>query len=356
MSLISLLMLTNPKWGNFIIYPFAGWFIGVILLGLFHKKLVSYLSKKGKKEAEKTVHAIEKPLSSLIIILATEKGWSDQQDSLQLAEFAETIDKIFFILIAIAVASSTKHIVDFIFASVLEPIAEKSKGKIDDQIIAVLKNSSGGLVWIVAIVVIISGLGYDVMGLVAGLGIGGLAFALAAKDTLSQAFGGIVLFMDRPFEVGDSVEIDGVRGDVEEIGLRSTKLRGLDKTAIIIPNATVSSATITNRSRRSGFRQEVVLGLVYNTSFELIDKAKQTLETIIKKHPETQDKCWVNLLEFGDSSLNLEVVYWIRKKSGGDLRKVRHEVNMTILKEFNNLNLEFAFPTTTIDWNPPKKP
>ena len=345
---------SKVDWNNFILYPVSGWLIGVILVGIFHKKLISYLKEKGKGEAEKVVSSIEKPLSHLIILMATQRGIVVENISIS-KDADEVIGKIFLVLVSITVASLAKHLIGFIFATVLEPIAEKSEGKIDDQIIAVLKNSSGGLIWIITITVIISGFGYDVKALVAGLGIGGLAFAFAAKDTLAQAFGGIVLFMDRPFEVGDSVEIDGVRGDVEEIGLRSTKLRGLDKTAIIIPNATVSSATITNRSRRSGFRQDVMLGLVYDTPTELIKKAKETLEEIIKKHPETKDKCWVNLLEFADSSLNLEVVYWIKKKSGGDLRKVRHEINITILEEFNNLGLEFAFPTTTIDWESSKE-
>tara|TARA_B100000029_G_scaffold201128_1_gene199356 strand:- start:9569 stop:10687 length:1119 start_codon:yes stop_codon:yes gene_type:complete len=344
----------ETDWNNFILYPVCGWLIGFILVGTFHKKLISFLKDKGKEEAKNVVSLIERPLSLLIILLATQAGI--EAENIKISESVDgIIEKTFLILLTITLARLAKHVLDFVFATVLEPIAKKSEGRIDDQIIGLLKNSSGGLIWIIAGTVIISGFGYDVKALVAGLGIGGLAFAFAAKDTLAQAFGGIVLFMDRPFEVGDSVEIDGVRGDVEEIGLRSTKLRGLDKTAVIIPNATVASATITNRSRRSGFRQEVMLGLVYDTPIDLIKKAKTTLEEIIKKHPETKNKCWVNLLEFADSSLNLEVVYWIKKKSGGDLRKVRHEINITILEEFNNLGLDFAFPTTTIDWDSPKE-
>ncbi|MBC8514825.1 mechanosensitive ion channel family protein [bacterium] len=339
-------LIAHPA-STLVLYPLVAWIGVAIVRAILHPRLIAFLQKKEAQDAENVVSLIEKPLSWLLILLALRSGWASSEYSE--GEGAELVGKLLFLLIAVSLTLLARHLLTFLFAAVLEPIAAKTEGELDDQIISVLKSSTGFLVWIVAGVAIISGFGFDIMGLVAGLGIGGLAFALAAKDTLSQAFSGVIIFLDRPFGVGDSIKVAGEAGTVKQIGLRSTRLRGFDKTEIILPNAVITASTIINLSRREGFRQALSLGLLYDTSPDLIRKAKETLEQIIEGHPDTQDECWVNFLAFGDSSLDLEVIYWIELNSGKGLRDVRHEVNLSILEQFNALGLGFAFPTVTLD-------
>lgn len=345
----------------FLAYPLGAWLVVVVVNAVAHGRLLALLDSKGASDGKAVVQGLQKPLSGLVVMAAAAIGWGGYMASMTPPEadpaaWAGIVDKAIYTVAAFFAAKVLVSLVEFFLAAVMEPLAARTEGKIDDQIVKILRSTAGFLVWMVVGVSVAGKFGVNIASLVAGLGIGGIAFAMAAKDTLSQAFGGIVLLMDKPFEVGDNIEVAGVAGTVEEIGLRSTRIRGFDRTMVTIPNANIAADKIINFSRRNGFRQITTLGLLYDTPPEKIQKAKETLERIIEEHSQTLNDTWVNFTDYGASSLDLEVIYWIDVRSGADLRKVRHEVNLTILEQFTALGVGFAFPTTTLEWASGQKP
>lgn len=202
---------------------------------------------------------------------------------------------------------------------------------------------------IVAVLLTIQSFGYDVKALLAGLGIGGLAFALAAQDTLANFFGSIVVAVDQPFKVGEAIRIAGNVGIVEEIGLRSTRLRMIDKSLMIIPNKTVASEMITNFSRFTRRRHEQVIGLTYDTPPDVMDAVATEFRELIKGQPEVDPaSVMVFWRDFSASSLDLWVVYELKDPDFQKAMFVRQRVNVAMAQIVQRRGLSFAFPSQTV--------
>jgi MscS family membrane protein len=203
---------------------------------------------------------------------------------------------------------------------------------------------------IVAVLLTIQSLGFDVKAILAGLGIGGLAFALAAQDTLANIFGAIVVAVDQPFKIGDVVRIGANVGTIEDIGLRSTRIRLLDKSLMVIPNKTVASDTITNLSRFTRRRFEQVLGLTYSSRPEQLEEMVTTIREIIQARPEVdRDGVMVYFRDFSASSLDLWVVYEVTDPDFKKAMQVKQEINVAIMQAAAARGLSFAFPTQTVE-------
>lgn len=203
---------------------------------------------------------------------------------------------------------------------------------------------------IVAVLLTIQSLGFDVKAILAGLGIGGLAFALAAQDTLANIFGAIVVAADQPFKVGETVRIGANVGMVEDIGLRSTRVRLVDKSLMVIPNKTVASDTITNLSRFTRRRFEQVIGLTYASRPEQIEGMVEEIRGIIQGRPEVdRDGVLVFFRDFSASSLDLWVVYEVTDPDFKKAMRVKQEVNVAIMRAVAARGLAFAFPTQTVE-------
>jgi len=185
------------------------------------------------------------------------------------------------------------------------------------------------------------------MALIAGLGIGGLALAMAAKDTVANVFGGFTIFTDRPFVMGDRIVISGFDGTVSEIGIRSTRLKTLAGREVSIPNSRFADSPVENISREPNRKMSLSLGLTYDTPPDRIQRAMDILVEIVEAQGEaTEEKVIVGFNSFGDFALGVMVIYYITK--GADIMGVQTSVNMAILERFNAEKLEFAFPTQTI--------
>lgn len=201
----------------------------------------------------------------------------------------------------------------------------------------------------IAFVSIIQYLGYSVSSLLAGLGIGGLAVALAAKDTLSNIFGSITIFLDKPFFIDDWIKVSGVEGIVEDIGFRTTKIRTFSKSLVSIPNSIIANSNIENISRRGMQRAVMNIGVTYNSGADKLEKSVEKIREIIKKHPDTnKDSIYIYFSEFKESSLNIFLYFFIESTDWHDFLRVRQEVGLSIIKAFENMGVEFAFPTQTI--------
>ncbi len=203
---------------------------------------------------------------------------------------------------------------------------------------------------VIGVLLTIQGLGYDVKAILAGLGIGGLAFALAAQDTLANIFGAIVVAVDQPFRVGEVVRIGTNTGAVEDIGLRSTRIRLVDKSLMTIPNKTVASETITNLSRFTRRRFEQVLGLTYATPPADMERILTELRAIVTAQPEVDAKgVLLFFRDFSASSLDIWLVYEVLDADLPRALAVKERVNLAIMRAVAAHGLSFAFPTQTID-------
>lgn len=201
--------------------------------------------------------------------------------------------------------------------------------------------------YVIAVLLVLQNLGYNVAGLLAGLGIGGLAVALAGKETLANLFGSIAVLVDRPFQVNDLIRIGPTEGTVEKIGLRSTRVRTPEGFLVSIPNQNITTSEVVNLSARPTRREVFTIGLVYDLTADQMKQAVALLREIVLAHPQTAE-AWVNWKSFGDSSLNIQVVYWSKAMAMQDFLNALEELNFAIKEKFDAAGFGFAFPTRTV--------
>jgi MscS family membrane protein len=201
----------------------------------------------------------------------------------------------------------------------------------------------------IAVVALLSDLGYPVASLLAGLGIGGIAMALAAQKTVENLFGAFSIGADQPFREGDFVKIEDFVGTVEKVGLRSTRVRTLDRTLISIPNGKLAEMRIESYSARDRFRLSTVIGLTYDTSADRVRRAVEGFERVLREHPKTwQESIIVRFKEFGASSLNIEVMAWFEVTDWNEFQIVRQEILFQFMTVVEQVGSSFAFPTRTV--------
>ncbi len=198
-------------------------------------------------------------------------------------------------------------------------------------------------------VAMLSRLGYPVAGLVAGLGLGGLAFALAAQKTVENLFGSISLAIDAPVRVGDFVKVEEFVGTIERIGLRSTRIRTLDRTLVTMPNGRLADMRLESYSARDRMRLACTIGLVYETTAAQMKQVLQGLEAALRAHPLIwPDAVVVRFKEFGASSLDIEVMAWFQTAIWSEFQLVRQEVLLRFMEVVEGAGTSFAFPTRTL--------
>jgi len=212
-----------------------------------------------------------------------------------------------------------------------------------------IKKSLVAMFVVLGLLLTVQSLGYNVSAILSGLGIGGLAFALAAQDTLANLFGSIVVAIDQPFKLGETVKIGAHVGTVEDIGLRSTKLRLVDKSLIIIPNKTVSSEAIVNLSRFTGRRVEQVLALTYATKPAQLEALVQEISDLIRREAEViPTSVMVYFRDLSPSSLDLWLVYVAQDADFQKHMALRQRLNLAFMRAVEARGLAFTFPAPTV--------
>lgn len=256
------------------------------------------------------------------------------------------IGKVYTVLITLNFTWFISRTLIALLDNYLYPKMQKDDGEKDKYVFPILRRFINIIVWGIGGVTALNNAGYDITAMIAGLGIGGLALAMAAQDSVSNFFGGFTIFTDHPFTIGERICISGYDGFVSEVGMRSFRLRTLNGTEVIIPNSQVTNSIVENISRAPSKKIKLELGLTYDTTPEKIEEAQQILKEIAKNHKDIDDNYATYFLSFGDFSLGILFVYYIIK--GADNFQVQSEVNTEILRRFNAANLEFAFPSQTI--------
>ena len=251
-------------------------------------------------------------------------------------------------LAAVAVVLLLYRAVDLLTAWMRDK-ADRTDTKLDDQLVPLVQRALKVTVVLIGIVFVLQNLNVDVASLLAGLGIGGLAFALAAKDTVSNLFGSITIFLDKPFAIGDWVSVAGVEGVVEEVGFRSTRVRTFYNSLVSIPNSKFTDAVVDNFGLRQYRRCSIKLGVAYDTSPEQMEAFCNGLRLIIKGHPSTRkDTYEVHFSEFVDFSLNIMVYFFFEVATWTDELRGRHEIYLDFIRLAKELGVNFAFPTQTL--------
>lgn len=293
---------------------------------------------------DKLFAALETPVAGLIVVV----GAVSAAKALKLSE---TADRTLGYCYTMAFSLVLFWLILRIFNTVLDHLQEVAKNKElgITPFMPWIKKSLVTIVFIFGVLMIAQSLGADVKAFLAGLGIGGLAFALAAQDTIANMFGSVVVAIDQPFKIGETVRIGSFLGTVEDIGLRSTRIRALDKSLVTIPNKTVAAEAITNLSRFTGRRVEQVFGLTYNTRADQMEAMVEEARSIVKNESEvdpTSVICYFR--DYGASSLDIWLVYVAKD---GDFHKhmaLRQRINLAIMRAVEARGLSFAFPTQTV--------
>jgi MscS family membrane protein len=196
---------------------------------------------------------------------------------------------------------------------------------------------------------VLTELGFQVTSLLAGLGIGGIAVALAAQKTVENLIGSVTIGMDRPFRIGDTVQVDGVVGVVETVGLRSTRVRTLDRTLVTIPNGRLADMRIESYTARDRWRIVTSLGLRYGTTAAQVRQVVAGIEAALRDHPAASaDAPLVRLAEFKDSSLSIEVQGWMQAENQLEYGRIRGELYLRFMEIVEAAGTGLAFPTQTI--------
>jgi len=228
----------------------------------------------------------------------------------------------------------------------------KTKTALDDQLVPLVRKTMRVFVVVVAALFIAQNIfRWDIGALIAGLGIGGLAFALAAKDMLANLFGSITIFADRPFQMGDRIKVSGYEGAVEEVGFRSTRIRALNGHLVTIPNAVIANEAVENVARRPFIKRVLDVTITYDTPPDKVSRAVEIIREMLDARMEHfhEDKPpQVYFSDFNAESLNIVVYYWFIPPEWWDYLAFNHDFNMELLRRYNDEGIEFAFPTRTI--------
>lgn len=319
-----------------------------LILWLFQSVLMRQAAKTSAQWDDELIKFIPAPLAVIAQILI----WFLASNLLLLPKEPVTIDVYvsqgLTVALWVAVTWLGFRLVD-VLTGTLARLASRTESKLDDQLLPMLRKTLKIVIGTVVAIMVLQNLGYSVTSLVASLGVGGLALALAAKDTVANLFGSVVVFTDRPFQIGDWVEVAGIEGTVEEVGFRTTRVRRFDQSLVTVPNATFSSHPIINHSVRPIRRIFMTVGVTYETSAaqmrELLDGARQ----LITAHPGIdQGFHFVHFTGFGSSSLELQIYCFTKSTVWTEFLTVREELMLQIMDLVESKRLEMAFPTTTV--------
>jgi MscS family membrane protein len=343
----SLFLMPNWKWIGLVIALIAGLLLKSILKKAFRKlKSAHWMQARARGFLNHLIHtAIENPLSWILTCLF----WLASIDSLGLNEgLAKYLGILITLIMAFNLVVLLYRATDA-FGQLLLDYTRKTENPLDDQLAPMATKVLKVLVVILGILICLQNFGVNVTSLLAGLGIGGLAVAFAAQQTVANLFGSVTIVADRPFQVGDWIRVgDTTEGIVEDIGFRSTRIRTLYNSLITVPNATIANEKIDNMTGRSLLRIRHTIGLTYDATSDQMKHYMKILTEWLRHHPEIdQNDIVVRFVAMGDFSLQILVNFFIPSQLAKREREIQEDFLFFAMKTAEELKLEFAFPTAT---------
>ena len=342
-------MLENELWGNTI----ENWGISILIIlgAIIIVKLLSLLGKKVIKPFvtgtdnhldDVIFYSLEAPVKFAIILLGI---WIAIHRLVYPDSFVKVVDNAYSILIVLDITWFFGRL----FSSLLQVYWGKQSNGQANKMMPIIKRTILVIVWLIGIVMALSNVGVNISALLGTLGIGGIAFALAAQDTVKNVFGAFTILTDKPFSIGDTIRVDSYEGTVVDVGVRSTKIMNYDKRIITFPNYKITDTSIVNISSEPMRRVVLNLGLTYDTTSEKMKEALELLKSIPKRVENVSSNpsdIVAFFTEYSDSALVIMYIYFIEKQ--GDILGVTSNMNMEILAAFNKAGLNLAFPTRTV--------
>jgi len=352
---------TIPKYGNYTLFGIKLWqylgLLGFFIIGFLSYKIlgkviffilrkIQYLVTKTSSDRIKLplkklnrplvllvlVHFIKRALPSLLLGLETNKFLFL---ALNIAQIVFWI-YVFLKLIGVIMTIYSEH-------------TKRTHAKLDDQLVPILTHFLTGIVFFLGALKLLTLFGIPAASVLAGASIGGLALALASQDTVKNLIGTFMIFLDKPFHIGDWIETTDIKGTVEEVGFRSTRIRAADTSIFQIPNSTLSEIVVNNKGLRLFRRYQTKLGVRYDTPPELIDAFVKGIKDLIHVHPNSKkDGFDVAFIGFGDSALEILLNVYFNVDDWSVEQQAKHDFHMAILKLSKVLGIEFAFPSTTL--------
>ena len=335
----------TPLWAYAaLLATFAGTYAGYrILMRLLESRWLLPLAENQPELYESIIGLVRNPLRLLQLTIAVGVGLR----YFTLPGAARSLaTSLLLALLAATVAFVLVRLVDVLIAFLRPRIAE-SESRLDDQLLPVLSGGLKAVILVIVATLILQNAGYNISGLLAGLGLGGLAVALALQPTLANVFAAITIFVDRPFQIGDGVSVAGVAGSIENIGLRSTRIRTYEGTLVTIPNSTVVSAQIDNLQARPTRRTTFTIGVTYDTSSAKLQRAVEILRDVMEQHPGTESSR-AHFKSYGESALILDVAHWCAYLDYSQYLSCIEEINFEIKRRFEDEGIEMAYPTQTL--------
>jgi len=329
----------------------------LLFLALLLKKVIAHLFTRAIfKAAQKTssemdemlLKNLNKPAEFLVLVA----GFYLAVEILQLPKEPTNIDgiaqNIGQVLLTFNLAWFCYNMVSLL-ERWLSHWAGRTESTLDDQLVPFVRKSLRVFIVFLAVLMLVQNLGYSISGLLASLGLGGLAVALAAKDSLSNIFGSLMILLDRPFSIGDWIKAGDMEGTVEEIGFRSTRIRTFAKTLITVPNSSLMNLSIDNFSLMPKRRIKMTVGVTYDTSPQQMRQALDAIKRLLREHPAIDQEFFlVNFTDFGASSLDILVYCFTTSTVWNDYLEAREDVCLQIMDLLERLGLAIAFPSRTL--------
>jgi MscS family membrane protein len=324
-----------------------------IFLAFYFSKCLDYLTRVWlKKWADKTdtqfdnmlLELLNGPVKVVSFVIFLRIGldvfdWPDMVDAV--------LSKGFTIIVAATITYALLKLIDLLMSYWRQRVLAQEDQAFNQQLFPIVRKSLKVFIIVVASLVTLDNMGVNITAAIASLSIGGLAVGLAAQDTLANLFGAVAVFVDKPFKIGDRIQIDAVDGTVETIGMRSTRVRNLDGHLVTIPNKTMGNATIINVSARPNIKTVMNIGITYDTPVEKVKLALKIIEEVYRGHPMTE-KLVMSFNKFENSSLNILVVHWWKNPDFLESLAGLQEMNLSLKGRFDKEGISFAFPTQTL--------
>jgi len=321
--------------------------IGFIVYYIFERYLGRWAQKTKTKLDDEILKNTKKPIYLLVILIAAYYGL---QGLTMLKPYASEIAFIFNIAEILLATFIVTRVINVLFVWYSEKMDKK---KVSEHILFVLKKIINAVIFIIAFLIILDAAGIDITGAAVGLGIGGIAIAFALQNVLSDVFSAFSIYFDRPFEIGDFIIVGEYAGTVKRIGMKSTRVQLLQGEELVLSNRELTNASVRNFKKMNKRRVVFTFGVTYDTPLQKLKKIPEMIKEIINPEKlEFVDRLErVHFTEFGDFSLNFEVVYYLNTKDYLKYRDTQQEINFKIKEAFEKEGIEMAFPTQTIFLN-----
>jgi MscS family membrane protein len=336
----------NPLWQYLasLIYIVLAFYISKLLDYIIQVQLKKWASKTRTRLDDLTLDLLHGPVKIIVFVVLLHVGlrvfaWPDWA--------AAFISNGLKLIVAASLTYVAIKFVDLVMGLWQKRVEATQEAMVDMHLFPIMRKTLKIFVLVVAVLVTSQNLGMNVTGLLASLSIGGLAVGLAAQDTLSNVFGAVAIFADKPFRVGDRIQLDSIDGTVEVIGLRSTRVRNLDGFLVTIPNKNMANANIINVSKRPNIKTVMNIGVTYDTPSAQIERAMQIIQDIFRPNPKTADLL-VSFNKFESSSLNILVVHWWNSTDYKDYLIGFQKLNLELKRRFDDEGINFAFPSQTV--------